>query len=137
MSAARPPFCVGDSCRQTITTHFINYVGSKCEISLLDVTLWVLAKRDIDSFQREQRVVGQLTVERSWEIGNWDALQKGQRGKETRWKPAAWLTFDKFGVLFNIGSGCQHNGALMERGFRIWLLSGRRYILKLKSHVQT
>ena len=67
---------------QTITTNFVNYIGSKCEISLLDVTLWVLAKRDIDSSQREQRVAGQLTVERSWGIGNWDDLQKGQRVKK-------------------------------------------------------
>jgi hypothetical protein len=53
----------------------------------------------IDSFQSEKRVAGQLTVERSWGIGNWDALQKGQR--------VPWLTYDKFGVLFNIGSACQ------------------------------
>jgi len=71
MSAARPPFKNGDSCRQTITTNFVNYVCSRCEISLLEVTFWDLAKCDIDSFQRERRVAGQLTIERSWEIGNW------------------------------------------------------------------
>ena len=71
MSAARPPFLNGDSCRQTITTNFVNYVGSRCEISLLEVTFWDLAKCDIDSFQREKRFASQLTIERSWEIGNW------------------------------------------------------------------
>lgn len=101
------------------------------------MTLWVLAKRDIDSSQREQRVAGQLTVENRAGLGTGTHCKRGNAVKKPVGSEAAWLTFDKFGVLFNIGSACQHNGALVERGFRIWLLNGRRYILKLKSHVQT
>jgi hypothetical protein len=127
-------FCVGDSCRKTITTNFVNYVGPKCEISLLDVTHWVLAKRDIDSFQREKRARVSLQLRDRGRLGTGTPCKRGQRGKETRWKRAAWLlTYDKFGVLFNIGSACQKTGALMKRGFRIWLPNGRRHILKIMS----
>ena len=67
---------------QTITTNFVNYIGSKCEISLLDVTLWVLAKRDIDSSQREQRVAGQLTVENRAGLGTGTHCKRGNAVKK-------------------------------------------------------